>query len=418
MTTTTAGPRGLSRMEFVVLIALLGAINAASIDVMLPALPAMGDAFAVTNPNDRSLVLTVFLIGIGLPQLVAGPITDRFGRRIPLLVGATIFTISAFAALAAPTFGALLVLRFLQGLGSAAVTVASQASVRDNYSGRDMAQVMSMVFSIFMIVPVIAPFVGQAILLLAPWQTIFVFMGLLGLVALVWSALRLPESLAPADRRPLSFTSVRDGFLTVVRNRSSLSYGIASMFMFGGILGLVNSSQQIYVDHFGVGPYFPLAFGVLPLTAAFAFLINSRIVERFGMRRLAHGGMTAFLIFTGLWLLICLTTDIPLWLFLIFVALAALSQGIAWGNVGALMMEPLGEVAGTATAVFGAITTAGAAVIGYIIAQAFDGTPTPVVAAFFIGGVFIMAAFLVAENGRLYRSHTAHHGGDHAPLPH
>lgn len=418
MNTAAAGPRGISRTEFVVLVALLGAINAAAIDVMLPALPAMGDAFAVENPNDRSLVLTVFLIGLGLPQLVAGPISDRFGRRIPLLFGLAVYAGAAFAALVAPSFGALLVLRFLQGLGSAAVTVASQASVRDHYSGRAMAEVMSLVFSIFMIVPIVAPFVGQAILLFGEWQLIFVFMGLIGLVALGWSALRLPESLPAAERRPLSFRSVADGFAIVVGNRRSLSYGIASMFMFGGILGLVNSSQQIYVDHFGVGAWFPLAFAVLPCSAALAFLVNSRIVERVGMHRLAHGGMTSFLIVTGAWLLVCLTTDIPLWLFLIFVCLAALSQGIAWGNVGALMMEPLGEVAGTATAVFGALSTVGAAIIGYIIAQAFDGTPTPVVAAFFIGGLFIMGSFLVAENGRLYRSTNALHRGDHPPVTH
>lgn len=412
MNSSSQGPRGISRAEFVTLIAAVGATNAAAIDVMLPALPAMGEAFSVANANDRSLVLTVFLIGLGLPQLAAGPISDRYGRRTPLLFGLALYSACAFAAPFVPTFGALLVLRFLQGLGAAAVAVASQASVRDHYSGRAMAEVMSLVWSIFMIVPIVAPFVGQIILLTGPWEYIFVFMGLLGLSCLAWAGLRLPESLTPADRRPLNFRSVADAFGTVVGQRMSLFYGIASTFMFGGILGLVNTSQQIYVDHFGMGAYFPFLFAVLPLSAASAFFLNSRIVERVGMRRIAHGGMSVFLLVTGLWLIVCLTTDIPLWLFLIFVALASLSQGIAWGNVGALMMEPLGEVAGTAAAVFGALSTVGAAIIGYVIAQSFDGTPTPVVAAFFLGGLVIMACFLIAERGRLFTVH----GSAQAPV--
>ena len=225
---------------------------------MLPALPAMGEAFGVTNANDRSLVLTVFLIGLGLPQLIAGPITDRFGRRVPLLFGLALYAACAFAALFAPTFGILLALRFLQGFGSAAVSVASQAAVRDHYSGRAMAEVMSLVFTIFMVVPIVAPFVGQVILLTGPWQYIFVFMGLVGVACLGVDCLRLPESLAVADRRPLSFGSVAEGFATVVGKKTALFYGIAGMFMFGGILGLVNTSQQIYVEHFGVGAYFPV----------------------------------------------------------------------------------------------------------------------------------------------------------------
>jgi DHA1 family bicyclomycin/chloramphenicol resistance-like MFS transporter len=392
----------ISRAEFVALVAALGAINAAAIDVMLPALPAMGDAFGVANANNRSLVLTVFLIGLGLPQLVAGPISDRFGRRAPLMLGLGLYAAGAFAALFAPSFGALLALRFMQGLGSAAVAVSSQAAVRDQYSGRAMAEVMSLVWTTFMIVPIVAPFVGQVILLIGPWQYIFAFMGLVGLACLAWAGPRLPETLAPARRRPLDFRSVAEGFATVVGQRVSLFYGIAGMFMFGAILGLVNTSQQIYVDHFGMGAYFPFLFSVLPLSAAVAFFVNSKVVERIGMRRIAHGGMSIFLVVTGLWLIICLTSDVPLWLFLIFVSLTALSQGVAWGNIGALMMEPLGEVAGTATAVFGALSTVGAAIIGYVIAQSFDGTPTPVVAAFFISGLLIVGCFLVAERGRLF----------------
>jgi DHA1 family bicyclomycin/chloramphenicol resistance-like MFS transporter len=265
-----------------------------------------------------------------------------------------------------------------------------------------MAEVMSLIWTIFMIVPVVAPFVGQVILLTGPWQLIFVFMGVVGFLCAAWALIRLPETLAVADRRSLSFASVAEGFGIVVRTRPSLFYGLAGMFMFGGVLGFVNSSQQIYVDHYGMGAYFPFLFAVLPVSFAAAFFLNSRLVERFGMRRLAHSGMLVFLGVTGLWLVLSLTTDLPLWLFVVMLALAALCQGVAWGNVGSLMMAPLGEVAGTASAVFGALSTVGAAVLGYIVAQFFNGTPTPVIAAFFVCGLCVVGCFLIAENGRLF----------------
>jgi DHA1 family bicyclomycin/chloramphenicol resistance-like MFS transporter len=392
----------LSRAEFVALVAAFGAINAAAIDVMLPALPAMGEAFGVANANDRSLVLTVFLIGLGLPQLIVGPISDRFGRRGPLMLGLGVYAGAAFGALIAPSFAVLLALRFAQGVGSAAVSVASQAAVRDRYSGRAMAEVMSLTWTVFMIVPVVAPFVGQIILLTGPWQLIFVFMGGLGLIFAAWGFTRLPETLHSAERRRLNFRAVTEGFAIVFRSRPSLFYGLAGMFMFGGVLGFVNSAQQIYVGYYGVGALFPLAFAVLPVTFAIAFYLNSKLVQRFGMRLLSHASMTAFVAVTGLWLALSLSFAIPLWLFLVMLSLTALAQGIAWGNVGALVMEPLGEVAGTASAVFGSVSTIGAAILGYVVAQAFDGTATPVIAAFFIFGLCVLACFLVAEKGRLF----------------
>jgi DHA1 family bicyclomycin/chloramphenicol resistance-like MFS transporter len=398
----SVSPRAISRPEFVALVAAVTTINSAAIDVMLPAFPDVGAAFAVANPNDRSLVVTVFLIGLGLPQLVFGPITDRFGRRGPLLAGLAAFTIAAFAAIVAPSFGALLALRFIQGMGSAAVSVSIQAAVRDHYSGTAMAEVMSMAWSVFMIVPIVAPVVGQGLLLVGPWQWIFVFMGLIGAVFAGWSYLRLPESLAVAERRGLNFGSVTDGFAIVFRNRASLFYGIASMFMFAGVIGYVTTAQQIYVGIYGVGVFFPFAFSALPLAFAVAFLINSRLVRRFGMRRLTHVSMLAFVAITAIWLALNLAGTIPLWLFLALAALTALAQGLAWVNVGALSMEPLGEVAGTASAVFGSFSTVGAALLAYGITQTFNGTATPVVAGFFAVGICVIACFLIAEGGKLF----------------
>ncbi len=384
----------------------LGCINAAAIDVMLPALPTMGDFFGVANPNDRSLVLTSFLLGLGLPQLVFGPIVDRFGRRRPLLIGITLYAMAALLAPLAPTFGTLLALRFTQGLGSAAVSVASQSTVRDLYSGRAMAQIMSMIMSVFMIVPIIAPNVGQVILLTAPWQGIFFFMGLVGITFGTWAYLRLDETLTAENRRPLTVQSVTRGFGLVVGNRMALFYGLAGIFLFGAVLGFVNTAQQIYVGIYGLGALFPIAFAVGPIAFAVSFLLNSRLVGRLGMRRLAHGAMLSYVIITALWAALSAAGFMPLWAFLLFLAGATLMQGFAWGNVGSLSMEPLGEVAGTAAAVFGTFSTVGAAIIGYAVAQAFNGTTTTLAAAYFVLGLLVIACFLIAERGRLLQPHT------------
>ncbi len=399
----------LSRAEFIAMVAALGTINAASIDVMLPGLPAMGDAFGVANANDRSLVLTAFLLGLGLPQLVAGPISDRYGRRKPLLFGVIVFTLAAFAAIFAPTFGVLLAIRFIQGAGSSVVNVAINSAVRDRYSGAAMAELMSLVMSVFMIVPIIAPSVGQILLLTGVWQFVFVFMGVAGLASAIWAFLRLPETLPTAAQRPLTVKSVTEGFALVFTNRVPLFYGLAGMFMFGAILGFVNTAQQLYVGLYKLGPLFPIVFAATPLSFAVAFLINSWLVRRFGMRRLAHGAMLSGLALTTIWLAVALTGFMPLWLFVPIMMLVALAQGLAWGNVGALAMEPLGAAAGTAAAIFGALTIVGAALLGMIVAQFFDGTPTPLIAGFFLFFAGVVGCFLAAEGGTLF-------GRDVAPV--
>ena len=401
----------ISRAEFVALVAALTTINAASIDVMLPALPNLGAAFAVANPNDRSLVLTAFLLGMGLPQLVFGPISDRFGRRGPLLGGLAVFTVAALAALVAPSFAILLALRFLQGAGSAAVMVSIQSAVRDRYSGEAMAEVISVSLSLLMIVPIVAPSVGQLLLFSGHWQLIFVFMGALGVIFAGWAFVRLPESLMAERRRAISPRVVAAGFLTVVRNRSSFFYALSGAFMFGSILSFVNMAQQIYVDIYHLGALFPIAFAATPLTFALAFLLNSRFVRLIGMRRLAHGAMVVLVTATTVWLVLALTVGLPLWLFVTMLMLAGLAQGFAWGNIGALAMEPVGQIAGTAAAVFGSLQTVGAALLGYLVAQRFDGTTMPLVTAFFVFSLSSGTCFLAAERGKLFGAR------DPAPIP-
>ena len=377
MTDSAVATRDLSRVEFIILIAALMALNALAIDVMLPALPYMGKALGITNENERQLVVGAYMLGFGIAQLAFGPLTDRYGRRAPLFVGLGLYLVCAFAATFAPNFAVLLALRFTQGLGAAGTRVIATAVVRDKFSGREMAEIMSLTFMVFMAIPIIAPGIGQVILLTGPWQYIFLFMSGLALLITIWAFLRLPETMHPEYRRALSFKSVTDGFAIVLTNRLALFYGLAGMFIFGAMFGFISASQQIFVEIYGLGPYFPLAFAVMASTIAVAQFISSRVVRRFGMRRISHTAVLVYLTMSLIWAGFALAGPVP---FPIFFGLFLVIQfffGWAASNMNSLSMEPLGQVAGTAASVFGFTQTVGGALIGTYIGQHYDGTLLP-----------------------------------------
>jgi DHA1 family bicyclomycin/chloramphenicol resistance-like MFS transporter len=302
MTATAISTREPSRVEFIALVAALMALNALAIDIMLPALPHMGEALGISHENERQLVVSAYMLGFGFAQLVFGPITDRFGRRAPLFVGLLIYVICAAAATFAPHFSILLAIRFTQGLGAASTRVIATAVVRDRYAGREMAEVMSLTFVVFMAIPIAAPGIGQVILLAGPWQYIFLFMAGLAAIIALWAVFRLPETLPVERRRPLSIGAVADGFRMVFTNRLAIAYGLAGMFLFGAMFGFISASQQIFVDIYGLGELFPVAFAVMAGGIAVAQLINARIVRRFGMRRISHVAMVIYTCMSAVWL--------------------------------------------------------------------------------------------------------------------
>jgi DHA1 family bicyclomycin/chloramphenicol resistance-like MFS transporter len=388
--------------EFVAIVAVLMAVESFALDIMLPALPNIGAAFRVADPNDRSLVLTLFLVGFGLPQIVFGPLSDHVGRRPPLLIGLAVYVAAALAAPLAGNFAMLLALRFVQGVAAAAIRVCVFSAVRDRFEGAAMSKVISLAMSILLLVPLLMPGVGQIILLAGPWQVIFVVMAALTAVLGGWAIFRLPETVASGNRRPLSFASVLDGFAVVIRNRTALGYGLSGTFLMGIVLALINTSQQIYVDIYGLGPLYPIAFAVMPAAAVAAFLLNSHLVAKFGMRRLAHGSMLLFFAGSVAWFAITLLGTPPLWLYLTLVVLITPLVAFGFPNTGALSMEPLGNVAGTAASIFGATQTVGGAILGWVVAQSFDGTLRPVLASLCVFGACSLLCFLVAERGRLF----------------
>lgn len=392
----------LPRIEFIALMAGLMALNALAIDVMLPALPYLGEALNVINENDRSLVVTFYMIGFGLTQVVFGPLSDRFGRRTPLLIGLGIYIIAAFAAILAPTFGSLLILRLVQGMGAAGTRVIVTAVVRDCYSGRAMAEIMSLVFMVFMIMPIIAPGVGQIILLTGPWQYIFLFMGGLGVVISLWAVLRLPETLAIENRRPLKVSVITEGFKAVFGNRIAIGYAMAGTFMFGQIIAFVNTSQQIYVGIYELGALFPIAFSATAVLQALASYMNAQVVGKYGMRSIAHFALIIFLVNNLILFIVTLFGPLNFWLFYAFLSINMFVFSWIATNANSLSMEPLGKVAGTASGIFGTIQTVCGAGLAYLISQLFDGTLMPVAAGFLAMGIGTLVCILYAEKGKLF----------------
>lgn len=397
---------GLPRWEFIALVAALMALNALAIDIMLPGLQQIGASLGVENENHRQYVITAYILGFGAPQLIYGPISDRFGRRWPLLIGMIVYVAAAAAASFAPSFEMLLAMRFLQGLGAAGTRVIAVSLVRDVFGGRAMAEVMSLVFMVFMIIPVIAPLLGQGVMLFSEWHMIFVVMAAVAVVATVWTFLRLPETLAPEKRRPFTVAAIAAGFRIVLTNRVALCYTLASTLVFGGLFGFINSAQQIYVGIYGLGVWFPVLFAFVAGMMAVSSFANSRLVGRFGMRRLSHGALIGFIAVNIVTFSLALAGPIPLVVFATLFTLAMLQFGWIGSNFNAIAMEPLGHVAGTASAIQGFIQTLGGGVLGAAIGQAFDGTVVPFTAGFCLLGFGALVLVLIGERGRLFRTYS------------
>ena len=378
------------------------ALNALAIDVMLPALPYMGEALGISNENERQLVVSAYMIGFGAAQLAFGPITDRFGRRAPLFFGVGLYVICAFAATFAPTFAILLALRFVQGLGAASTRVIATSIVRDRFSGREMAEIMSLTFMVFMAIPIIAPGIGQIILLTGPWHYIFLFMGGLAAIIWLWAWFRLPETLHPEYRRPLRLGVIVEGFRIVFTNRVAFFYGLSGMFLFAAMFGFIISSQQIFVGIYGLGPWFPLAFATMAGFMAVSSFINSRIVKIFGMRRLSHTAMLIYVSCASILLILSLMGPVPFWLFFGLLMIIQVAFGNAASNMNSLSMEPLGAVAGTAASVFGFMQTVGGALLGTFIGQQFNGTLTSNATGYVVMGLLVLCCVLIAEKGKLF----------------
>ncbi|MBO4222204.1 Bcr/CflA family efflux MFS transporter [Bradyrhizobium neotropicale] len=401
----SSGHRPMGFPEFVIAIASIMALNPLAMDMMLPALPSIGAAFNIADANHPQMVLSTFLIGFGVGQFVMGPLSDRFGRRPVLLGGMAVYGIASLLAIAASSFETLLLARALQGLGTSATRVIATSIVRDCYAGRRMASVMSLAMMVFIAVPVVAPSLGQAVLLLTQWRGIFVALMLYGVIALIWSALRMPETLPVEERKSLRLGEVLAAFRQTISNRQTLGYALACGGVWGAMFAFVFSSQQVFTDIYRLGHYFPLAFAAIATGVAIAGFLNSRIVGRLGMRVISHGALAGFLLVAAVMLAAVKLQMLPLPLFMLLSALMMFTFGLMMANFTALAMEPHGHIAGTASSLYGSITTLLGIGVGMAIGQSYDGTLLPFSTGFFLCALAALGIAAVTEKGRLFRPH-------------
>lgn len=375
--------RRLPIVEFIALMAMLFSMVAFSIDAMLPGLPDIAADLASGNPNSAQLVITSFMLGMGIGTLFSGPLADSYGRRIVVLAGIGIFIVGALLAFYSTSLEMLLAARFLQGIGVAGPRIAPLAIVRDLYEGRRMAQITSFVTTVFMLVPAAAPSVGALIINQWDWRAIFVSFAIFGAVGALWFALRQDETLAYEDRRPFRPTILWAAFKEVVTNRLVMIYTVVITLSFATLIGLLSSTQQIYTETFGRGDSFPLWFGLTALIAAPGTVLNGMLVLRLGMRRLVIRAFGAQLLVSVLAYVIFglgfVQWEQSFALWYIWSSAFLFCIGMILGNLNALVLQPLGHIAGMASSVIIAISTVLAVFIGGPIGLAFDGTPLPLI---------------------------------------
>lgn len=408
---SSAPKKELGFVEFVCIVALMMALNALAIDAMLPALPHIAEDLGLVNDNDRQWVVTAYLLGFGGAQLIYGPLADRFGRKPVLLVGVGIYVVFSLLATMAPTFDMLILARIGQGLGSACTRVLAVSIVRDRYEGRTMARVMSFSFLVFLGVPILAPSIGQLIMLVGPWRWIFGGLGLVGVGLIVWASLRLPETQKPEDRLPIQFSRLVSAYKTALTDRTAMGYTLAMTAITGALFGFINSSQQIFADVFHAEAIFPAVFALIAGGIAAASLLNARLVVSLGSRKISHTALIGFTSIAGIHALVTLTGHESIWTFAILQTLTMFCFGMIAGNFGAMAMETMGHIAGTAASIQGFISTIIGSLLGFAIGQQFNGTVTPMAVGFTLMGLIALACVLYAERGRLFQAHHA------KPLP-
>jgi DHA1 family bicyclomycin/chloramphenicol resistance-like MFS transporter len=402
MTAQTSPHPGMGFKEFVALVAALMATNALAIDSMLPALQQIGAALGVANPNERQWIITAYMLGFGAATIVYGPLVDRFGRKPVLLCGMAGYVLFNLLVAASTSFELVLIGRALLGVAAASSRVVSVSIVRDCYAGRLMARVMSLTFVVFLGVPILAPSFGQLIMLFAPWRWIFVALAWFGLAVLIWAALRLPETLHEQDRIPIKVFSVFHSFIVVCTNRLSLGYTLAMAAIFGGLIGFINSAEQVFTDVFKEPLLFSTVFAIIAGFIAIASLVNARLVERLGMRVLSHAALLGFIAIATLHAAVALLGYETIWTFAILQSMMMFCFGLLVGNFGAIAMEPLGHVAGIAASAQGFVSTVGGALIGFAIGQSFNGTDIPLCLGFFACGSITLIIILLTEKGKLF----------------
>ncbi len=401
--TPSAGPERIGEREFIALMAMMMALQALSIDAMLPALGAIARDLAVDDPNRRQLVVGVFLFSAGFGALLPGSLADRYGRR-PVLMGSFLgYGLLAVGCAVVRDFTTLLVLRAVQAVASAGLSVLPGAIIRDRFGGDRMARMMSTITVVFMLVPMIAPSYGQAVMLVAGWRWIFGGMAVMAAVVGVWAFLRLPETLRPEYRQQIAPGVIARNMLQVATNRAAMGYVAGGALLSGALFGYINSAQQLIAEHFGAGAKFPLIFALLAGGMAVANFSNSRIVERFGARRVSHTALLVYIAISAVQVWEAVYGNETLWRFVPLMGANICLMGFLGANFGSIALQPFARTAGAASSFQAFTRMAVGALLGGLIGQAFDNTARPLAFALLSCGTVTLGLVLVSEGGRLFR---------------
>lgn len=371
-------------VESILLMALLISLTALSIDTMLPALPDIARDLGVRHANDIQLIIPLLILGLSIGQLIFGPLSDSMGRKPVLIAGAAIYIAGCALCLFATSFPVMLAGRVLQGIGASGPRSVVIALIRDQYEGREMARMMSSIMSVFILIPAVAPAIGQGILMVASWRAIFGSLLVLTLIALAWFVSRQPETLPPRHRIPFSVREISRAFIVVFGTRMTLGYTIVAGFVMGAFLGFLNSVQQIFQEIYRLDGRFPLYFAVLALSLGCASFLNSRIVIRYGMRTLTDRAMKTLAVLSVVYLSVVYAMGgvSPLWMLMTCLMAAFFCIGILFGNLNSIAMKPLGHVAGTASAVVGSLSSLIAVPLAIVIGRSYNGTTLPLITGF------------------------------------
>lgn len=387
--------------EFVTLLGLMMSLIALSISSILPALPAMGRSLSVDTPNHLQFIVTLFFFGMVFGEVFFGTLSDSLGRKKSLLLSIVVYCCGTIIAGIAQSLEVLLVGRMIQGFGVSGPKAVSVALIRDQYEGNAMAKVMSFVMTIFILVPMIAPTVGQWVQGMAGWRAIFGLFLCQAIAVSVWFAIRQPETLPVERRVAFSIGSIFRSAQTILSNTKTLAYIVIAGLTVGIHFTFVSVSQLMFADFYQVSERFPLYFALLALGIGLASLLNSQLVMRFGMHRLVSvalcvlTGASAGLLMSGF-----LTQGIPpfLWFMLLFF-LIFFSLGILFGNMNALAMQSLGASAGLGASLIGSMSSVLGVVLSVIIGQFYNATIFPIALGFIVLGS--VALFLVRSAKRV-----------------